>query len=140
MELGRTEAALQASDAKVEQTKKEYITKQEQIATFKAKMQQALEGAYYQQFVVESPGIDETNFENFVQPKSVYHKTWLRLKSKKDALEDCFMQTKRAFEDKLISLAELIEAIRKIATKQFLCIYKLQALQQKFLILQTHLS
>ncbi len=65
---------------------------------------------------------EDTIFE-FVQASNPLHAKWIRKQAKKNAVEECIMQLKKSYEDKVITLQELLKYTRQLSGKQFMCIY-----------------
>jgi hypothetical protein len=68
--------------------------------------------------------ITPENALQFVKGASDLHEKSLELDQKKLALEESVMQLKKAYEEKVITLQELLEWSRKMFDKEFMCIYK----------------
>ena len=78
--------------------------------------------------------IQETNVLAFIKPASLLQEKWIDIESKRAALEECLMQLKKAYEDKVVSLLEFLDSTRKLSATAFLCMYKkvhIEQLQRK---------
>lgn len=74
--------------------------------------------------------ITPDNVLTFIKGANDLHERALSLDQKKLALEECVMQLKKGYEEKAISLQELLECSRKMFDKQFKCLYKKWKLNQ----------
>jgi len=75
--------------------------------------------------------LDEENITKFVKEEHPLYGKWLKNYVKRSALNECIVQLKKAFENKNITLQELLEQTRKIHCKQFICIYVMKAIERK---------
>ena len=76
--------------------------------------------------------LKEENIFEFVKPANIYHEKWIEKECKKLAIEECVMQLKKAYEDKIITLDTLLKHTRKLYSKQFKCIYTKGVIERKY--------
>eukprot|EP00347_Sterkiella_histriomuscorum_P021654 403333228 len=80
-----------------------------------------------QQFVSEqgaSQDVNEDNIGNLIYPKDAYSAKIVEYVSKENALEDCLIALKKAFEKEQLSFPDFIKSVREISRRQFKAQFK----------------
>lgn len=93
-----------------------------ELEVAKPKLEQSLSAS-------ERISINQSNVLEQVKPADKIQDKWLLYDAKIKAIEDVFVQLKKAADEKVISLSELVERSRKLGSKQMSYIFKKKRLE-----------
>ncbi len=99
-------------------------TKREELARTTQEATTVCETLRTQMESSEKVDINRDNVLVYVKPANQVHDFWLKAESKRRSIEACLMLIKKQYEDKFIKLEMFLDLSRKLATKEFVEIYK----------------
>ena len=80
----------------------------------------------------EKKELNEENIFKFVKGNNVYQDRWIELDCKIAAITECMQQMKKSYEDKAITLQQLLDITNNLSRKEFICIYKKVIVEGKY--------
>ena len=129
-EIDDLDAIIETNAKDLEEKKKVFNQKKEGIAKASEELSNSNVLILSMIDTVSKGEIKEETVLDFVQGSDPLHDKWVKKESKKSAYEECIMQLKKTFEDKLIPLHVLLENTRKLSEKQFMCIYMMSVIER----------
>ena len=121
--LDQEEQGLKGKKEKLEATEKEVAKATSAAQELQAKFQEEMGNS-------EHIDINEGNVLMYVKPSDELQGRWLLMEAKKKSIEECIQTLKKFYEDKTITLAVLLDAVRRLSLKEFMCIYKKEKLEK----------
>jgi len=137
-QLSVLEEILEDNAKIIEEKKLQFSKLQEEIRKVNNELPERI--VFMENLAENSKGIkldQETVFDYMTEQNKLYEK-WVSKDCKKRALEECVLQLKKAYQEKSITIQELLNQSRSLYFKQFKCIYTMTRLQSH-LVIQTKL-
>ncbi len=130
-ELKQTVANLQKAEAAINQDESDLETKKLRLVEKRQELEKTTEDSRKLQVKIqteieksESIDIHEDNVLEFVKPSTGLHEVWLKKEAKKKSIDECMLELKKMYEDRNITLPMLLDSVRRLSFKEFMCIYK----------------
>ena len=122
---------LQKAEGVINQDESEIETKRMRVAEKTKEVGKAMDEAKKLQAKVqaeiaksESIDINEENVLNYVKPSTELHELWLKQEAKRKSIDASVQALKKLYEDKNVRLDVFTDSVRRLASKEFFCIYK----------------
>lgn len=130
-ETDSLDTVIQVNEKTIEEKGKELIEKKNLILKTKEDLDKDYEKMkkiidYESRFTLN----EETVFD-LVKGYDPLHDKWIKLESKRAAMEACILQIKKSYEDKAIALEVFLEITRKLFGKIFKTIFKKKELETR---------
>lgn len=135
-ESKKTVASLQKVEATINSNESSLATKRLCLKEKQEELNKAIRDAkeYQDDLQVEIAKsekviITEDNVTEYVKAATELQALWLKQEAKRKSRDGCMQMLKKLYEDKNISLETFLKRIEKLATREFIAIYKKNKLE-----------
>jgi hypothetical protein len=137
-QLAMLEGILEANAKDIEDKKLQFSKLQEEIEGVNEELSNRIALMANLAENPEGMKLDEKTIFDYVKEENRLYGKWINKDCKKRALEECVLQLKKAYQERSISIQELLDQSRTLYFKQFKCIYTMIRIQD-YLATQTKL-
>ena len=128
--LEDNENVIDVHTSEIEEKKKEFIKLEEDIKQVNNELSERTALISSISETSDQIKLTQETIFNYVKEDNPLYDELVKNECKKNAIEDCIKQLKKAFEEKTISLSDLLAQISQLSSKQFKCIYKLDIMEK----------
>lgn len=132
-QLEKYEDILEVNAKDIEEKKLQFSKLQEEIRKVNTELP---ERTIFMVNIAENPEgmkLDENTIFDYVNEENRLYGKWVNKDCKKRAIEECIIQLRKAYQEKNITIQELLDQCRPLYSKQFKCIHSMIRIQHYLL-------